>query len=209
VPKRKVDNLLALAVLACAYERPMHPYEMATLIRDRGKDRQLAVKWGSLYTVVQNLEKHGLLEAAGTSREGARPARTIYRITEAGRQELRDWTRELVGTPQQTQTAFVAGLSVLAVLPPSEAIGLLRRRAERVEELVAKDTATLAELGRQVPRLFLVEDEYALAVLRAEAEWLTALLADLTSGRFPGLDGWQAAHDSNDPADRTHREAES
>jgi DNA-binding PadR family transcriptional regulator len=198
VAKRKVDNLLALAVLATVYERPMHPYEMATVIRQRGKDRQMAVKWGSLYTVVQNLEKHRFVEAAGSSRQGARPARTIYRITDAGRQELRDWTRDLVGTPQQAQTAFVAGLSVLAVLPPADAIALLRQRAERVEALLAKDTAELADLGRQVPRLFLVEDEYACALLRAESEWLAALLADLTSGRFPGLEDWQAAHDSDE-----------
>ena len=74
----------------------MHRYEIASLIRARGKDQQMDVKWGSLYTVVQNLAKHGFLEVVGTSRQGARPERTVYRITDAGRQELTDWTRELI-----------------------------------------------------------------------------------------------------------------
>ena len=83
--KRKVDNLMALAVLATVVQQPMHRYEIASLIRARGKDQDMDVKWGSLYTVVQNLAKHGFLEVVGTSRQGARPERTVYQITEAGR----------------------------------------------------------------------------------------------------------------------------
>ncbi len=81
--KRKVDNLMALAVLATVVQRPMHRYEIASLMRARGKDQDMDVKWGSLYTVVQNLAKHGFLEVVGTSRQGARPERTVYQITEA------------------------------------------------------------------------------------------------------------------------------
>ena len=65
--KRKVDNLMALAVLATVVQQPMHRYEIASLIRARGKDQDMDVKWGSLYTVVQNLAKHGFLEVVGTT----------------------------------------------------------------------------------------------------------------------------------------------
>ena len=81
--KRKVDNLMALAVLATVVQRPMHRYETASPMRACGKDQDMDVKWGSLYTVVQNLAKHGFLEVVGTSRQGARPERTVFRITEA------------------------------------------------------------------------------------------------------------------------------
>src|ERR1700754_1494797 len=110
--KRKVDNLLALAVLSTVQQRPMHRYEMASIMRARDKDRDMNIKWGSLYTVVQNMEKHGLLEVIGSSRQGARPERTIYRITEAGRRELVEWARELISTPQPEHPKFAAGLSV-------------------------------------------------------------------------------------------------
>ena len=98
--KRKVNNLLALAVLSVIVERPMHRYEIASMLRDRGKDRDMDIKWGSLYTVVQNLDKAGFLEVAGNERDGARPERTIYRITAAGRAEMIDWTRELIAVPE-------------------------------------------------------------------------------------------------------------
>ena len=61
--KRPVANLLGLAVLGTLAQRPMHRYEIATTIREQGKDDDMDVKWGSLYTVVKNLERHGFVEA--------------------------------------------------------------------------------------------------------------------------------------------------
>jgi DNA-binding PadR family transcriptional regulator len=195
---RKVGNLMALAVLAAVVQRPMHRYEIASLIRAQGKDQDMDIKWGSLYTVVQNLAKHGFLEVIGTSRQGARPERTVYQITEAGRQEMLDWTRELLSAPEPEHPKFAAGLSVQMILPPDEVIAILRGRLGRLEELVtARRTAITGHL-KEVPRLFLVEDEYAVAMLEAEAAWVRALLAELTSGSFPDLGWWRAFHDGSE-----------
>src|ERR671923_1341181 len=94
--RHKVDNLLALAVLAELTRRPMHRYELAAVLRAHGKERDMDVKLSSLYTVVQNLTKHGFLEVVGTSRQGQRPERTTYRITGSGRREMTEWTRALI-----------------------------------------------------------------------------------------------------------------
>jgi DNA-binding PadR family transcriptional regulator len=196
--RRRVGSLLALAVLAVVQERPVHPYEMASVLRARGKDQDMPIKWGSLYTVVGNLEKHGLIEAAGSERSGARPERTVYRITDAGRAELADWVRELIGTPEREQPRFEAGLSVLGVLPPAEAIDQLRRRRELLASEVDSARNVLAETAEQVPRLFLVEDEYDLAIRTAELTWLDGLLAELAGGTLPGLDLWQSWHDTGE-----------
>jgi DNA-binding PadR family transcriptional regulator len=190
--------MLALAVLAVVQERPVHPYEMASVLRARGKDQDMPIKWGSLYTVVGNLERHGLIEAAGSERSGGRPERTVYRITDAGRAELADWVRELLGTPEREQPRFEAGLSVLGVLPPGEVIALLRQRRERLASDVDAARRALAETSKEVPRVFLVEDEYDLAIRSAELDWLDDLLAELTGGSLPGLDLWQSWHDTGE-----------
>nr|WP_027946046.1 PadR family transcriptional regulator [Amycolatopsis taiwanensis] len=199
VRKRKVDNLLALAVLATVYGRPMHRYEMASVMRARGKDQDMNIKWGSLYTVVQNMEKHGLLEATEKTRQGARPERTIYRITEAGKQELVDWTRELVSTVHPEHPRFAAGLSVLVALPPDEVTVLLRTRLSDLQESIDARRARLAEESQEVPRLFLVENEYELAMLQAEAAWVKSLLDELTSGSHPDLAAWRSWHETGVP----------
>ncbi len=194
--RRPVGSMLALAVLAVVLERPVHPYEMASVLRTRGKDQDMPIKWGSLYTVVANLEKHGLIEVAGSERSGARPERTVYRITDAGRDELTDWVRELIGTPEREQPRFEAGLSVVGVLAPAEAIALLRTRRDTLQSQVDEQRARLAEVAEDVPRLFLVEDEYDLAIRTAELTWLDGLLAELVDGTLPGLDLWQSWHDT-------------
>lgn len=196
--RRKVNNLLALAVLATVVQQPMHPYEVASVLRERGKDRDMKIKWGSLYTVVANLEKNGLITATENVRQGGRPERTVYAITDAGRTELGDWVRELISTPEPEQTKFQAALSVMAVLSPSEAIALLRRRLEALRKRTGEDRALLDRTGTDVPRLFLIEEEYALAIVEAEAAWVRGVLGELESGSFPGMTMWQAYHDTGE-----------
>jgi DNA-binding PadR family transcriptional regulator len=190
-PKRKVANLLALAVLATVVQRPMHRYEMASVMRARGKDRDMDIKWGSLYTVVQNLEKNGFVEPIEVTRQGARPERTVYQITEAGRRELVEWTSELIAEPETEHTRYVAGLSVMVVLAPHDAIALLRRRLDRLSEQIEAQRAAVVDVVAEVPRLFLIEDEYRIAMTVAEADWTRSLVDYLSAGTFPMLDVWR------------------
>jgi DNA-binding PadR family transcriptional regulator len=187
---RKVSNLLALAVLGTVVQHPMHPYEIASLLRARGKDEDMEIKWGSLYTVVRNLAKHGFIEVLDSRREGARPERTIYGITDAGRAELRDWTRELVATPQPEHPRFKAGLSMLPALPPDEVADALRERIAALESMIAAQRGG----SEDIPRLFLIENEYELAVRVAELTWVRGLLAELTNETFPGVAAWRHWH---------------
>ena len=120
--KRKVGNLLALAVLSYLTQRPMHPYELSRTLRDNGDARSIKFNHGSLYMVVQQLAKAGFITEQETSREGQRPERTVYALTDAGRQELHDWLRELVEEPQHEYPHFVAALSLIAALPPGEVL---------------------------------------------------------------------------------------
>ncbi|MFC9877929.1 PadR family transcriptional regulator [Nocardia salmonicida] len=198
--KRKVNNLLALAVLSVIVQRPMHRYEIAATLRARGKDRDMDIKWGSLYTVVQNMEKAGFLEVIGSERDGARPERVIYRITDAGRAEMADWTRELLAAPEPEHHRFTAGLSILAVLPPDEVIALLGTRVAALERTIETTKAELAELT--LPRLFLVESEFGLAMLEAEANWARSLWAELAAGTFEGLELWRQWHVDGMPAEQ-------
>ncbi|MEU5410442.1 PadR family transcriptional regulator [Nocardia asteroides] len=200
--KRKVNNLLALAVLSVIVQRPMHRYEIAATLRAHGKDKDMDIKWGSLYTVVQNMAKAGFLEIVGSERDGARPERVIYRITDAGRAEMADWTRELLAEPEPEHHRFTAGLSILAVLPPDEVVELLGRRIAALDQAADRARADLAALAGTLPRLFLVESEFGVAMLEAEAAWARSLRDELRAGTFDGLEMWRQWHADGMPADR-------
>ena len=196
--RRKVGNLLALTLLAQLIERPMYPYEMANVLRERGKDQAIKINWGSLYTVVQNLEKHGFIEAVEVAREGRQPERTTYHITAQGRAELIDWLRELIGEPEREYGRLEAGLSDGGWLPPDEVIVLLGDRLAALDKQIALEQAHLDISSQQLPRLFLIEAEYHLAMLKAEADWVRALHSELADGTFPGMDGWRRFHQTGE-----------
>jgi DNA-binding PadR family transcriptional regulator len=195
--RRAVSNPLALAVLVTLCERPMYPYEMATTMRSRGKERSIKLNYGSLYTVVNNLARHGLIEAMGAGREGRRPERTVYRITGAGRKELNDWMAELIAVPVKEYPQFEAALSELPVLSPGRALELLRDRVSALEQAIADARAELHEFA-WLPRLFLLEAEYHVAMREAELTWVRGLVAEFEDRTFPGLDGWQHVHDTGE-----------
>jgi DNA-binding PadR family transcriptional regulator len=194
--RRRVSNPLALAVLSCLNERPMHPYEISTTLRTRGKEQSIKLNYGALYAVVESLAKHGLVRPLETTREGRRPQRTVYEITEAGAAEHDDWLAELLSTPVREFTSLEAGLSLMAGLEPDEVVRLLDERAERLKiELRAIDAthATMAEAG--LPRLFLVESEYRERMLGAELEYVARLAADIRTNALAGTSVWRRLHE--------------
>jgi hypothetical protein len=119
-----------------------------------------------------------------TSREGRRPERTVYRLTEAGRAELEDWLTELLGTPVKEYPQFEAALAEIAVLNPAQVRDVLEHRVEALEEALAQERAQIAELP-WLPRLFLLEAEYPLAIREAELGWVRGLVRELQDGTFP------------------------
>lgn len=173
----------------------MHPYEMATTMRERGKDQSIKLNYGALYTVVEALQQHGLIIAQETERAGRRPERTIYRLTDAGRMELIDWVSELISTPVKEYTRFEAGLSLIPVLPPEDAAALLAQRSARLEIEISQGRSLLQLVAqRGVPLLNLIEGEYLLAMHEAELAWTRQFAEAIRSGTQEGITEWTASH---------------
>lgn len=193
--RRRVSNPLALAVLSCLSERPMHPYEISTTLRTRGKEQSIKLNYGSLYAVVENLQKHGLISPRETTREGKRPERTVYEITPAGQEEFEDWLAELLSTPVRDFTSLEAGLSLMPGLQPDEVARLLDERASKLRtELRAMDAmfAETQEFG--LPELFSIESRFRQCLLVAELEFVTKLATDIRTGAFGGVEVWRRLH---------------
>jgi DNA-binding PadR family transcriptional regulator len=174
----------ALMILSLLNERPMHPYEMRRLIRERGKEEGADLRPGSLYRTIEALARAALVEPVETSRQGRFPERTVYRLTDRGRDELEEWLRELLSTPGRDLPRFFVALSVAGQLEPDDVRGALEARIIRLEGEIGAVDAMARELSGQLPRLFLIENEYARALRQAELDWVRALVEDLRSGRL-------------------------
>lgn len=178
--KRKVANPLGLAVLAFLVTGPMHPYELGRRLKETGKDKDIKFNRGSLYMVVEQLRKAGFVTPQETVRDSQRPERTVYALTETGRAELYEWLGELVSDPAHEYPQFGVALSLLSVLAPAAAVDLLTRRltalTAEVDQL--RETVRTATDGG-LPWVFLVEDNYRLALLDTESTFVSELVASL------------------------------
>ena len=194
------SNPLALAVLALLFERPMHPYEMGLIMKQRHKEDSIKLRYGSLYTVIDMLLARGFISARGVVRDGRRPERTVYEITKAGRDELRAWMADLIGEPVKEYPQFEAALCLLPVLPPDEALALLRQRLTRIDAKATELEGQSAHPAVQnLPPLFLVENEYRLALVKAEQRFIAELITRIENGWGP-LELWRGFHQNREAA---------
>ena len=170
----------------------MHPYEMASTMRERGKEHSIKLNYGSLYTVVDNLAKHGLIEAVEARREGRRPERTVYQLTDSGRVKLDAWMSDLLARPVKEYPQFEAALSLLPVLHPDQVVALLRERARALEKEIVTQRLVLDVAHKAgLPRLLMIESEYHLALRDTELAWVRDLADELEAGTLEGQDGWK------------------
>jgi DNA-binding PadR family transcriptional regulator len=177
---------LALAVMNLLMESPMHPYEMKLKMKERGHDQVIRLKGGSIYDTVERLEEGGFITSQAPSREGRRPERTVYTITDAGRDEITAWLRELLAQPVNEYPQFAAALAFFAALDKEEVVRLLQVRSTMLESQIAGTEKGLVNWTKTmgIPRLFLVEAEYGVAMNRAELEWVRRLIADIQDGKL-------------------------
>ena len=170
---------------------PTHVYRMQKQFEATGKDRVVNVRSrASLYQTLERLQRHGLVEVADTERVEGYPDRVIYAITDAGRRVAREWLREMLRSTEGDYPEFLAAMSILVGLPPEEAAAELEVRAARVAAQLAETKASLASIPAELPRLFLLEEEYRVALLSAELAWLRAVIEDIRSGRLTWSEEW-------------------
>jgi hypothetical protein len=181
---------------------------MAATLKQRNKGESIKIRYGSLYTVIELLLQRGFIVAKETSREGRRPERTVYALTPSGGDELRSWMQDLLRDPVNEYTHFEAGLSLLPVLPPDEAVMLFRQRALRLAAAAAALEAQLTQLaqqdvpaapaelpsvlvGKKFPALFVVEAEFKLTLLKAELAFVNELVRQITDEGWGPLELWR------------------
>jgi DNA-binding PadR family transcriptional regulator len=175
---------IGLIVLGTLIEAPMHVYRMQKLIEQRGKHRVVNVRSrASLYQTLDRLVRLGLVEVHETIRDEARPERTVYAITDAGREVAGEWLREMLRTTGGEYPEFIAAVSVMMMLAPDDARAQLELRAERLAADLAETESEMASVP-DLPRLFLLEEEYRRAVLETELAWVRGVIADLREGRL-------------------------
>ena len=172
---------LGISVLALLRGRPMHGYEMFQTLVERHADRIVKVRPGSLYHVVDRLTEEKLIRRAVTTRDGKRPERAIYEITDAGLEALQQRVTQLIATPVHEFPQFAVALAEIDILADRAAADAVDERVGALEARTAEIMA-LRDAG-VTPAGYLKAFDYLLAVMRAELTWLRSFTGPTRSGR--------------------------
>lgn len=174
---------VAVAALGCLRERPMHPYEMFQLTMHRQADRVVKLTPGSLYRTVYALEEQGLVEVTGVERDGSRPEKTSYRITETGSLALLARLCEMLEEPVNEYPAYGQALAEAHNLPASDVVDRLRARSAALHALLGEIDRTLTWLhDHAVPERFWFNLGFTRAAHQAELAWTDETIARIESG---------------------------
>jgi DNA-binding PadR family transcriptional regulator len=184
-------STLGLIVLWMLYQESAHVYRLQKLLEAQGKNRVVNVRSrASLYQALERLVRLGLVEVAETVHGEGYPDRIVYAITDSGREVARQWLREMLSTTGGEYPQFIAAVSVVMGLEPDDARAQLELRAERIEDQLTATEHLMANAPPGLPRLFHLEEEYRLTMLRAELDWIRGVVEDLRKGRLDWSDEW-------------------
>src|SRR3989441_11689670 len=188
---------LALSILQLLDERPMHPYELASTMRTRHHDEFIRLNFGTLYHTVDVLERKGWILPIEREKEGRRPERTIYKLTDGGRETLTRALGQLPRKPPREYPQFAAGLMFMHHLAAADAARHLNERAALLDAQITKFEHVLAELRKQgLTRLALIEIEHKIAMLDAERRWVRKLEREIEDGTLEWKAGIEPGHET-------------
>jgi DNA-binding PadR family transcriptional regulator len=185
-------SALGLLILWQLIAAPNHAYGLQKLFTSQGKDRVVNLRSrANLQQAIKRLQRLGLVEVHETVRSEGYPDRIVYTITDAGQEAARAWLREMLAETTGEFPDFIAAVSILFGLEPDDARTQLEHRAAQLAEQLADTDAQLTG-NPDLPRLFLLEEEYRKAILTAQLSWLRGVIDDLHTGRLTWNEQWLA-----------------
>ncbi len=171
----------------------MHPYEVAQTLRSRAKHESIRLNYGSLYGVVELLEKRGFVSAARPSAREDGPNARSTRSPPPGLGSSTTGCPISSRRPSRSTCSSRPPCRCFRCSRPTSRSTSSRSDSPRVEVRIAQAQGTRAATeAAGLPRLFEIEGAYVEALDRAELEFVGELVHDIESGQLDGLDMWRS-----------------
>jgi DNA-binding PadR family transcriptional regulator len=166
-----------LLILGLLRKQEMHGYQITELI-----DRNLSVctdlKKSLAYFLLDKMAGEGWISFEET-REGKRPVKRVYRLTEKGEAEFQRLLRENLAGYHRATFGSDTGVAFLDTLPAAEAIQLLRQRLEMIRQIQAGYRDNPHQQG---PIAWVVEHQQR--HLQAEVDWVSTLIERISEKKY-------------------------
>ncbi len=178
-------RLLILGALR--FMQPAHGYSIRRELESWNAETWANITYGSIYFALNKMEQDGSVAVSETEREGNRPARTTYIVTESGEIEFQRLLREFWWEYKPLTDPFMVAICFMDQLPPEELIGALRHHIVAVrlyaEGLHRQITTPIANDYK--PRHVVEMPRLILSRLEAEVRWAEEVIGQIERGELP------------------------
>jgi len=157
---------LGMVLLGVLADGPAHGYDLKRVHDERFPSaRPLA--YGQVYATLGRLERDALVETVETA-QGAGPERTVYAVTDLGREELRGWLRATEQPAPYAADELVRKTITALHLGSDHGDFLQQQRAVHLEAMRAltRQRESVSEPGTAIAL------DFTLAHLDADLRWL-------------------------------------
>jgi DNA-binding PadR family transcriptional regulator len=172
-----------LLILGVLHRGDFHPYEIKRRLNAAMVECYIGVDVGTLYYAIRQLEKDGLISPVAKERVARGGVRTVYTITSSGRDEFRRGLNAQFEEEGPVSQTLYGAMLFLHLADLAKVEELVRRRIERLDELITK----LDPIREELAPALSTGGEHLLrhidAQRRLDREWLNNLLADIVAGR--------------------------
>ncbi len=181
-----------LVILGFLRGRSLYGYELKQLVEEIMGD-WTNIAFGSIYYALDKLAQEGLVERIGTEQEGSRPSRTVYQITDAGRDEFLRLLRQVWDDVERHYFTFDIGLTFMEALSQEEVKSFLKKRMLYLEQTIRHlNTHQTEQTGDEHTPTHLVNAvfEHSRIHFIAELEWTRGLLDKMEQGVYAAELEW-------------------
>ena len=175
-----------LVILGLLRQRPLYGYEIKQIIEDHMGD-WTSIAFGSIYFALDKLADEFLIEKLGVEQEGKRPSRSVYQITDAGRDEFMHLLREGFQQVERQYFSIDICLFFMESLPINEIKSYLHIRQAALQQALDHISSHRSEQLAlpEVPRLATAIFDHTIVHTQAELNWVTDLLQKVERGEYP------------------------
>lgn len=167
----------ATLLLGIIYEKPLNPYEITKLLRYMNIRWWFNIADSTVYATLKNLEKRGFL--AGTiEKAGNMPDRTVYSLTEKGKEELKETIKKSILQFDYDTNSFTIAAFLMDILEKEEQRRLLEERLRILQSYLDGINRQDNELWeREVPAVHAANLKRMIDIVNAEISGTKRLLS--------------------------------
>jgi DNA-binding PadR family transcriptional regulator len=175
-----------LVILGLLRDRPLYGYEIKQIIEEHMSD-WTSIAFGSIYFALDKLADEKFVEKVEVERAGKRPSRSVYQITDTGRDEFLRLLRESWQQVERQYFSVDICLFFMNTLPLEEVKNYLRTRQRILQSTIEHIQSHRGEQmsNPEVPRLATAIFDHTLIHTQAELTWVSDLLQKMESGEYP------------------------